>query len=73
MPGAIEELDPEERSAFALRASDRTAGLGLITERSAWLDGDGWKTMFDASGNSFRNQGACVSFYAKSGATPIGR
>ena len=46
VPGAIEELDPEERSAFALRASDRTAGLGLITERSAWLDGDGWRTMF---------------------------
>lgn len=32
----------------------------------------GWKTMYDGSGNLFRNQGACVSFYATSGAVPIG-
>jgi choice-of-anchor C domain-containing protein len=32
----------------------------------------GWQTMRDASGTLFKNQGACVSFYAKSGATPIG-
>ena len=32
----------------------------------------GWKTMYDSSGNLFRNQGACVSFYATSGAVPIG-
>jgi hypothetical protein len=29
--------------------------------------------MFDASGNPFKNQGACVSSFAKSGATPIGK
>ena len=34
---------------------------------------DGWQTMSDASGIAFKNQGACVSFYAKSGATPIGK
>ena len=33
---------------------------------------DGYLNMSDASGNPFKNQGACVSFYAKSGATPIG-
>ena len=32
----------------------------------------GWKTMHDGSGNLFRNQGQCVSFYATSGAVPIG-
>ena len=29
--------------------------------------------MVDAHGIAFKNQGACVSFYAKSGATPIGK
>ena len=33
---------------------------------------DGYLNMVDASGVTFKNQGACVSFYAKSGATPIG-
>jgi choice-of-anchor C domain-containing protein len=32
----------------------------------------GWQTMHDADGAPFRNQGDCVSFYATSGATPIG-
>ena len=32
---------------------------------------DGWRTMVDRR-HHFKNQGACVSFYAKSGATPIG-
>jgi pimeloyl-ACP methyl ester carboxylesterase len=49
VPGAIEDLDPEERAAFALLGSDRAAGLALITEQSRWLDGDGWKTMFAGS------------------------
>ena len=46
VPGAIEELDPEERTAFRLLASDRAAGLALVSGQSTWLDGDGWKTMF---------------------------
>jgi len=33
---------------------------------------DGWQNMFNSDGVAFKNQGACVSFYAKSGATPIG-
>ena len=33
---------------------------------------DGWQTMSDDLGNPFKNQGDCVSFYATSGATPIG-
>jgi choice-of-anchor C domain-containing protein len=32
----------------------------------------GWRTMHDSSGTLFKNQGACVSFYATSGVTPIG-
>ncbi len=33
---------------------------------------DGWQTMSDDLANPFQNQGDCVSFYATSGATPIG-
>ena len=32
----------------------------------------GWRTMFEPDGTPFKNQGDCVSFYATSGATPIG-
>ncbi len=32
----------------------------------------GWRSMSDDEGNPFRNQGDCVSFYARSGETPIG-
>jgi choice-of-anchor C domain-containing protein len=32
----------------------------------------GWRTMFETNGTPFKNQGDCVSFYASSGATPIG-
>jgi len=32
----------------------------------------GWRSMSDDAGNAFRNQGDCVSSFAKSGATPIG-
>ncbi len=32
----------------------------------------GWKTMYDENGALFKNQGDCVSFYATSGAVPIG-
>jgi choice-of-anchor C domain-containing protein len=32
----------------------------------------GWRTMSDDQGNLFENQGDCVSFFATSGATPIG-
>lgn len=32
----------------------------------------GWTAMTDSSGNHFKNQGACVSYFAISGDTPIG-
>jgi len=32
----------------------------------------GWRTMFEPDGTPFKNQGDCVSFFATSGATPIG-
>jgi choice-of-anchor C domain-containing protein len=32
----------------------------------------GWRTMVETDGTPFKNQGDCVSFYATSGATPIG-
>jgi choice-of-anchor C domain-containing protein len=32
----------------------------------------GWRTMFEPDGTPFKNQGDCVSFYATSGAIPIG-
>jgi choice-of-anchor C domain-containing protein len=32
----------------------------------------GWQAMRDPDGTPFKNQGDCVSFYATSGATPIG-
>ena len=32
----------------------------------------GWRSMSDDEGNAFKNQGECVSSFAKSGATPIG-
>jgi len=40
--------------------------------RGADCKHDGWQTMSDDLGNPFKNQGDCVSFYATSGATPIG-
>jgi choice-of-anchor C domain-containing protein len=32
----------------------------------------GWRSMADASGNAFKNQGDCVSSFATNGETPIG-
>ena len=32
----------------------------------------GWRSMTDDQDHAFRNQGACVSFYATNGETPIG-
>ena len=33
----------------------------------------GWRSMSDGEGTPFKNQGDCVSSFAQSGATPIGR
>ena len=53
-------------------AGDRADDRDQAAATGAGCKDDGWRTMSDASGNPFKNQGACVSFYAKSGATPIG-
>ena len=47
-------------------------GAALDQIEVAALTGDacknsGWKTMLDSVGNSFKNQGDCVSFYATDG------
>lgn len=39
-------------------ASSSTGGPGAACKKGAW------KTMFDKAGHPFRNQGACVSYYA---------
>jgi hypothetical protein len=43
-----------------------TAAAGALCKKG------GWQSMFEPTGVPFKNQGDCVSFYATSGATPIG-
>ncbi len=52
-------------------ALDAVAVTETATTGASCKDG-GWKAMTDNLGNLFKNQGACVSFYATSGAVPIG-
>jgi len=42
-----------------------------ITPTGANCKDDGWRTMANSDGVRSKNQGASVSFYATSGATPI--
>jgi pimeloyl-ACP methyl ester carboxylesterase len=49
VPGALDELTPEERAVVELLLRDRTAGLAAISENCAWFAGDGWETMFAES------------------------
>ena len=49
VPGALDRLSPEDRVIFELLAHDRAAGLAAIGRDGAWLEGDGWETMFDGS------------------------
>jgi choice-of-anchor C domain-containing protein len=53
-------------------AIDHITVTETVSLTAANCKADGWQAMKDASGVTFKNQGACVSFYAKSGATPIG-
>jgi pimeloyl-ACP methyl ester carboxylesterase len=46
IPNAIDGFDPDEQAAYALLATDRTTGLAAIASLSAWLEDDGWETMF---------------------------
>jgi choice-of-anchor C domain-containing protein len=64
-------------SSTVLTFTSTTAGLigpaldnVVVTETlptGANCKGGGWETMFDTSGNMFRNQGDCVSYYATGG------
>ncbi len=63
-------------------ASDNTsncgAALGDVTvaeiaaATGAQCKNGGWSSMHEPDGTAFKNQGDCVSYYATSGATPIG-
>ena len=53
-------------------ALDNVTVTQEATATGAMCKDGGWKAMYDASGNLFKNQGQCVSFYATSGAVPIG-
>jgi pimeloyl-ACP methyl ester carboxylesterase len=46
VPGAIDELSPEDRSNIALLVDDRAAGLAAILASCDWIGGDGWEAMF---------------------------
>lgn len=67
--------DPGNTGPYGPALGDVTVTQTAPTAPStgaACKDG-GWQTMRDGNGLPFRNQGACVSFYATTGATPIGR
>jgi pimeloyl-ACP methyl ester carboxylesterase len=49
VPGALDELSPEDQAAVALLARDRAAGLEVISKDCAWYAGDGWETLFAES------------------------
>lgn len=53
-------------------AIDNVVLTELAVPTGANCKNGGWATMFDASGMPFKNQGACVSYFATSGSTPIG-
>jgi choice-of-anchor C domain-containing protein len=52
-------------------ALDNVSTTQTVATGANCKDG-GWQTMFHSDGTPFKNQGDCVSFYATSGATPIG-
>lgn len=49
VPGALDELSPEDRAAVELLALDRDAGMAVISMDCAWYAGDGWETLFAES------------------------
>ncbi len=53
-------------------ALDNVTVTLLTSATGAQCKDGGWKSMVDNSGVPFKNQGACVSFYATNGAVPIG-
>jgi choice-of-anchor C domain-containing protein len=54
-------------------AIDKITITETVSLTAANCKADGWMNMTNTDTNiAFKNQGACVSFYAKSGATPVG-
>ncbi len=49
VPGALDELSPEDRAVVELLARDRPAGLAALGEDCAWYAGDGWAALFAES------------------------
>jgi pimeloyl-ACP methyl ester carboxylesterase len=49
VPGAYDRLSPDDRAIVELLAHDRAAGLVAIRKEGAWLEGDGYRTMFEPS------------------------
>ncbi len=49
VPGALDELSPEDQAAVELLARDRAAGLAAISKICAWYADDGWETIFAES------------------------
>jgi choice-of-anchor C domain-containing protein len=52
---------------------DQTGDPGATSDPGAQCKNGAWKTMTDANGAAFKNQGACVSSYARGGAAPHGK
>jgi choice-of-anchor C domain-containing protein len=61
--------DPTNTSSCGPALDDVTTTETVVG--GAQCKSGGWRTMHDADGAPFKNQGDCVSFYATSGATPI--
>ena len=49
VPGALDDFTPVRRAAIELLIKHRTAGIAAVQENAAWLEGDGWESMFAES------------------------
>lgn len=56
VPGAIDALPPEDKAIVDLLATDPQAVHVAIARDAAWLEGDGWNTMF-ATGQDVHSWG----------------
>ena len=60
-------------AADPTNTSNCGAALGDVSVATgAQCKNGGWSSMHEPDGTAFKNQGDCVSYYATSGATPIG-
>jgi choice-of-anchor C domain-containing protein len=53
--------------------ADQTGDTGGSGGTAAQCKHGGWTSLADAGGTPFKNQGACVSYYARSGSVPNGK